>query len=213
LNIKALYLSLFLFAILLGQCKKVEPGITTTVRGYVIDSVKNKRLANAGIIIYGCNITYTPGARACRDSVAGGRTNAKGDFNFSFVSDGNYMSYAIEGERDVNYWFNKEKRLTVGITNDLVLGATENSYLKMHLVVLNNPFNSMIVFGGSSGRHRIQGISKDTIIYFRASSWANISYTVVDAAGKTRSLREDVRLENTDTTSYQKIIQNTQDFK
>lgn len=215
MKVIALSIIVLVSSIFLVTCKKVKPGISTSVSGFAIDSVKNKRLANASVVIYGCKINSMNGSRLCADSLVGVKTDLKGDFNISFVSDGNYIGYNAEiSYNDINYQPKNSVKLNTGVKNSVILSAIELSILKLDLKILSNPIGE-ISARSSKTSHFLKGNSNDVILYFKVypNMKNDVHLAVWDSKiGRYRRIIENISIESLDTTTYQKIIQTTDDF-
>ncbi|TCC94464.1 hypothetical protein EZ428_06745 [Pedobacter frigiditerrae] len=215
MKVIALSIIVLVSSIVLVTCKKVKPGIATSVSGFAIDSAKNKRLANASVVIYGCRINSMNGSRLCADSVIGAKTDLKGDFNMSFVSDGNYIGYDVEiSYYDKNYERKNSVKLNPGVKNSVILSAIELSNLKLDLKILSNPIGEISVHSWKTS-YFLKGTSNDVILNFKVyPNVKNDVHLIVwdPKIGRYRKIIENVSIGLLDTTTYQKIVQTTNDF-
>ncbi|WP_316785527.1 hypothetical protein [Pedobacter frigiditerrae] len=215
MKVVALSIIILVSSIVLVTCKKVKPGISTSVSGFAIDSAKNKRLANASVVIYGCRINSMNGTRLCADSLIGIKTDVKGDFDMSFVSDGKYIGYDVEiSYNDINYEPKNSVKLNPGVKNSVILSAIELSNLKLDLKILSNPIGEISV-RSSKTSYFLKGSSNDVVLYFKVypNVKNDIHLTVWDPKiGRYRKIIENISIGLLDTTTYQKIVQTTNDF-
>src|SRR5687768_12025995 len=154
------YLTLIIFS-----CKKsISSSVMTAVKGSVIDTVKNKRLSNARVIINGCHEanfrTY------CIDSLTSTKTNANGEFELTFRSDGKSIGFEASIETDDNYDYSTYQRLEPGKTNTIQLKAREKNYLKANINVTDNPLDPLVILSIGT-KHVIYLRSVDTLLLFR----------------------------------------------
>ena len=85
-------LIILIILITIASCRKpIPPDIQISASGIAIDTVKNKKLANATVYVRGCNYNFY--GLFCHDSVTSIKTNMDGSFSLSFLTDGKYRSY------------------------------------------------------------------------------------------------------------------------
>ncbi len=210
-------LTRLLFGILLTgflvACKKpISSSTRTTVKGFVIDTVKNKKLPNATVIINGCHQanfrTY------CIDSLTSTKTDANGEFEITFQSDGSSIGFEVTVETDDNYDFSIAQSLEPGKTNNVQLKAREKNYLKANIKVTNNLIDPLVILSIGT-KHVIYSSGTDTLLYFRVLPMAQnlIIFSSWDKnAGGYRQLIDTIQISLQDTTLYRKILPNVQSF-
>ncbi|MFP5042915.1 hypothetical protein [Parasediminibacterium sp. JCM 36343] len=147
------------FIVTLTSCRKDVPaGTTIYISGIVFDSVKNKTLPNAKLYLFGAEKTfygiyYVGGPY---DSVT---TDANGKFSLQYKAEGKSVDYGLSlGELNYggyNYRDNENYvidnyypmfKLNYSTnTSNAVARARELNYSKIHLKVLNNPYDSFYI--------------------------------------------------------------------
>src|SRR5260221_13832539 len=94
---------LMLFCIYLPSCfEEVKPGIRTTVKGTITDTVKKKVLRGAKVVVLGCQF-YFDGGTSCRKFIDSTSTDIQGEYRIDFTSDGTQIGYVAEFMRDENF--------------------------------------------------------------------------------------------------------------
>jgi hypothetical protein len=198
---------------ILFACKKtISSNISTTVKGFVIDTVKNKRLPNATVIINGCDQanfrTY------CIDSLTSTKTNANGEFEITFQSNGTSIGFEATVSTDENYDYSTFQTLEPGKTNTISLKAREKNYLKANINVTNNPLEPLVVLSIGT-KHVIYSRNVDTLLWFRVLPGAQnlIIFSAWDrSAGGYRQLIDTLQINMQDTTYYRKVLPDVQSF-
>ena len=195
-------------------CKKAIPSnVITTVKGFVIDTVKNKRLSNATVIIEGCGEANF--RTFCTDSLTSTKTNTNGELDISFRGNGHSTGYEASVVTDENYDYSTFIRLKPGESNNIILYAREKNYLKANIKILNNPFDTLVVLSAGSTKHIIYGRTSDTLLYFRVlpNALNLMVFSAFDkSVGRFRRLLDTLQITMLDTTIYSKIIPNVQLF-
>jgi hypothetical protein len=207
-------LSLVVFMILsLFSCKKVKQGVRTTVKGYVIDSAKNKRLANAKVMLLGCKILSVNGSRSCSDPLMDVTADQNGNFSMDFTAEGNYHSYdvaMVENEDYVRPRSIYSYQLVAGKENNITIKGIEMNVMEMHLKVSKTTANSMALFVNYK-RLALPAKPIDTILRFKIvpeefNDFYFFAYYPLDVS---RGLRETLRLGKEPVVYYEKIVEDT----
>lgn len=207
-----LYLFLTIFCINILACKKSS--INTTVRGTVVDTVKNKAITNQKVIVVAC---YPGNFRPiCGNMIFSTLTNKRGEFEINFDAPKNPLGFEVRAILDSNFYFSASPSevVTPLVINNYTLYAREISFLKVLLKVNNNPFNQLGISCGNSN-HFLIGGSIDTLLYFKILPKAEnkLIFTVWDpAVGKYRGLIDTLHIGLLDTTLYSRQILNTQNM-
>lgn len=194
------------------SCKKNSAN--TFIKGIVIDSVKNRVVANKKVIVVACYWgNFLP---VCGNLVASTTTNAKGEYALSFDATDNPLGFEIRAGLDSNYYFSTSlsEKLTPFEANSITLYAREVSYLKLHLKVLNNPLPPLQIGAGNS-YHTITGGAIDTVVYCKVlpNATTKVLYWVWDPAfNKNRQLIDTLHLGINDTTSHSFQITDTRNM-
>lgn len=193
-------------------CKKKLDN--TIVKGIVIDSVKNRIVADKKVILVSCYWgNFLP---VCGNLITSTSTNSKGEFELSFEASDNPLGFEVRAGLDSNYYFSttsSEKVIPFKV-NTFTLYAREIGILKALIKVNNNPFNHMVISSGNTN-HTLNASSIDTTLYFKILPKADneIILTVWDTAfGKYRQLIDTLKVGLLDTTLYSKQIIDTRNM-
>ena len=176
--------SLVLLIILasLASCRKEVPaGTTVSASGIVFDSVKNKVLANAKLYLFGANRTFY-GIYYSKGPLYSVISDNNGKFSISFTADGTSIDYGLQlgvleyggyvYNSQTNYVIDNTQPLfkfnySTNVTNAVVRGR-ELNYIKLHLKVLTNPFDTIKVRTTAIRQVTlVKGQSIDTTILLR----------------------------------------------
>jgi hypothetical protein len=207
---------LVLTVISISACRKnIQAGVNIQADGFVIDSVKNKKLANVTVYLIsghesGFQNVYYYGA------VDSAVTNTDGSFSIKYTADGKSYDYALSlTNMDPNapnhfnfnavmpdrmhpfYSFDFKSQLS-----DIAISARELNFMKIHLSVLSNPYDTLLVFvnpsyGLDQMEYDIYGNNIDTTILTRSLPEGQnfVSYEII-----TNQLRDSIMFrEITDT--------------
>lgn len=179
------YFLVFLSSLALLSCHKDVPaGTLIQANGFVIDSVKNKRLSNATIYLYGATqnfygIYYDIGPL---DSTV---SDNDGNFSLRYTATGNSIDYALAVGSVIYGGYSSQKNYVVDVAHDkylfnfshqlhnVIVRARELNYLRLNLKVVSNPYDTMVVFFStnsgefSSSIYKLTGNSLDTSILTR----------------------------------------------
>ncbi len=205
-------LSILIYLIGLNACKKEVAN--TSVSGTVLDTVMNKVAANQKVIVVSC---YQGNFRPiCGNLIASTITNARGEFEISFVAPKNPYGYEIRAGFDSTYYFSSSpsEEVIPLQKNSYTLYARQISFLKASIKVNNNPFNQMVISCGNSN-HALTGATIDTTLYFKILPKADnkVIFTVWDpGVGKYRGLIDTLQIGLQDTTLYSKQIADTRNL-
>lgn len=195
----------FIFTVCFSSCyKKISQDNITTVKGFVIDTIKNKRLANATVKINNCYYNYGYFKVFCNDSLTSIITDKNGEFELKFRSEGEPIAFEASVVTDENFDKSNQVPLKGGDINTIRLKAEEKNFLKTNIKINNNPFENLLVLINGS-RKIIYGQNKDTLIYFRVfpNSENHIRFVAYDKTiEKYRSLDKVIKTDLSDTTYY-----------
>lgn len=168
------------FLLLLSSCRKpIDHGKIIRVSGTVIDSIKNKKLANAKVYLVGATSSFygTYYGTGPFDSAI---TDNSGNFSIQYTAEGQSTDYGLclptfsvgDGYNNQSTYIadpyfpfsrlNRKKTVT-----NIVVKGRELNYLKIHLIVQGNPFDSFYVRNGSFDPLLIMGQAIDTTIILR----------------------------------------------
>ena len=211
MNLNKFPIAILLFSLIIS-CK-IEPipaGIVTTVKGFVIDSVKNKRLANVTVEILGCRNYNTTigGGIYCDVSVKTAKTNYNGEFSIDFNSDGVNIGYEAAIMYDDNYIRGQTVPLNIGVVNNIKLSGREFNSLKTHLIIKNTLYESLTCYGDYNS-HILKGNYIDTIIFNKVlpNSETTLRYIGDDyKLGGARRQLDTIKIGSQDTTFYERTL-------
>jgi hypothetical protein len=175
---------------------------SVTIQGIVLDSVKNKNLANATVVLNGCRNLFINGDLSCSERLATTITNSRGEFKIDFSSGKNFSAFSVEVEEDGNITYSAPENIINNNTN-LKLFARENSFLKAHIKVINNPFDTLI--SSLKTRHFLKGRTVDTILFYKVVPQSEnyfIFITWDTKVGGYRRLIDTLQISLKDTTNY-----------
>ena len=210
---------LMLLVNLVTACDRIPSGLDINVTGSVIDTLKNKSLANAKVIIIGKS--YVAFGATYTSDLYTTRTDKNGNFSFTYKTDGNYYSYLIgfePSDSDRYYYFYKHD----GFILDIKIKAREVNLLIANIKVDNIPVNSINISGSVNEYNRYFIYCKkmiDTTFYFKVfpDNYSKdirilnkISYRLDNSY---KSIIDTIKNPNNDTIYYQKNIFNIDDFK
>ena len=221
---------LMLLVNLVTACDRIPSGLDINVTGSVIDTVKNKSLANAKVIIIGKS-SVAFGATYTSDLYTT-RTDKNGNFSFTYKTDGNYYSYLIgfePSDSDRYYYFYKHdgfildvQEIKIGDNKNIKIKAREVNLLIANIKVDNIPVNSINISGSVNEYNRYFIYCKkmvDTTFYFKVfpDNYSKdirilnkISYRLDNSY---KSIIDTIKNPNNDTIYYQKNIFKIDDFK
>lgn len=139
--------------IFFGCRKNIQTGVHIQADGFVIDSVKNKKLSNVTVyLISGHEFGFQAvDYYGVVDSVV---TSANGSFSINYTADGKSYDYALSlSNMDPNapnrfnavipdrlntlYAFDFKTQLS-----NIAISARELNFMKVHLIVLSNPYDN-----------------------------------------------------------------------
>lgn len=229
----------FVFATLffITACrKKISEGTLIQASGYVIDSVKNKRLPNVKIFLFGAKATfygiyYTVGPL---DSTM---SDNNGNFSLTYNAEGNSIDYAliidyvqkVDNTSQVNYVMDINHRLHKfnysHELNNVAVNARELNYLRVNLKIDANPYDTLYFdmysnYGAFALHNRIFGAKADTSFLTRylPNATTYFYYKILSApkrAGDTgvyRLLLDSIPPGANDTLVFSKTIHSTNDL-
>lgn len=177
-------ISLILLIILttFTSCRKQIPAGTRIIAtGIVFDSVKNKVLANAKLYVFGAHQTFY-GIYYSDGPLDSTISDNNGKFSISFDADGNSIDYGLKlGVLEYGgYVYNNQSNYVIDNTQPIfkfnystnvsnaVVRGRELNYIKVHLKVLTNPFDTIKVRTSAIGQVTLlKGQSIDTTILLR----------------------------------------------
>ncbi len=147
-----------LSVIIFSGCRKnIQAGVNIRADGYVIDSVKNKKLSNVSVYLisgheFGLQAVDYYGV------VDSAVTDANGSFSINYTADGKSYDYelsliyvdinamrhfnaVIPDRMNLFYEFDFKTQLS-----DVAISARELNFMKIHLSVLSNPYDTLLLY-------------------------------------------------------------------
>ncbi len=166
----------------LASCRKeVEKGTEINASGFVLDSVKNKRLPSVKVYLYGAKQTFY-GVHYTIGPLDSAISDPSGNFSIHYRAEGRSIDYALTlnpswaGDEvayasdftQAEHRFNYATQVT-----GVVLKARELHPARIWLQVASNPYDtfyvSILKYGGIGYTHHlIRGKSIDTVLYAQA---------------------------------------------
>ena len=188
-----------------GCRKNIQDGVNIQAEGFVIDSVKNKKLSNVTLYLVSGHesglgkVDYY----GVVDSVV---TDINGSFSMKYAADGKSYDYALSlNYMDPNVPFRFSEVIPDSMhpfyafdfktqLNNVVINASELNFMKIHLRVLSNPYDTLLLFvnpsyAAAAQEYDIYGNTIDTTVLARSLPLGQnfISYQIV-----TSQLRDSV---------------------
>lgn len=211
------HLLLFLVFILFLSCvKDVKRGTKVNVSGYVIDTVKNKRLPAANVYLVGCKHNFSNGSIYCSQRLDSATTDLNGNFTINYYAEGKSVDYVLEVAKDNKYSYEgyEQTPFSLGATN-IKLKAQELNFLRLALKVNTNPYDTLFLYPSHGFGARIISRTIDTSIVLKVlTNNRNIlTYQIIaigrDSGAVYRRLRDTFNIGLVDTTFAAKTILNT----
>ena len=214
--------------------KDVPAGTLIQANGFVIDSVKNKRLSNATIYLYGAQQTFY-GVYYDVGPLDSTVSDNDGNFSLRYTATGNSIDYALEVGSVIYGGFSSQNNYVVDVAhtnypfnykhqlNKVIVRARELNYIRLNLKVGSNPYDTMNIFvsttyGEFSLLYRFFGNSIDTSILTRCLPDApNYFFYEIESESAQDSFRYrreiDTLMTNlTDTLTITKTFNSTYDI-
>lgn len=226
----------FLTLCTIASCRKSVPkGQLIQASGFVIDSVKNKKLPNATIYLYGAHSTFygiTYGDGPLDSTIS----DANGNFSISYTAVGNSVDYSLAIGKTVYGGYTSQENYVIDAyhpefrfnflqqINNVSLKARELNYARVNLKVLSNPYDTLFfdvstIYGELRLRYRLTGRTIDTSILTRylPNSQNNFWYQILatqllDSGGYIRRKIDTLNTNLIDTIVISKTINSTYDL-
>ncbi len=228
----------FVFPALLAltACRKDIPkGQLIQASGFVIDSVKNKKLYNATIYLYGAHsnfygVYYDVGPL---DSTV---SDIDGNFSIKYSAEGNSIDYALAIGNVVYGGYTSQDNYVVDVAhplypfnyshqlNNVALRARELNYARINLKVLSNPYDTLYLdvtttYGELFLRNLFVGTNIDTTILTRylpdapnTFQYAILSRQLLDSGWYIRRMFDTLTPKMDDTMTISKTFNSTYDI-
>jgi hypothetical protein len=226
----------FLALLLLTACRKDVPkGAVIQAFGFVIDSVKNKRLPNVTIYLYGAHsnfygVYYDVGPL---DSTI---SDIDGNFSLEYSAEGTSIDYALAVGNVVYGGYTSQNNYVVDVVHPLypfnysrllrnvALRARELNYARINLKVLSNPYDSLYLYiSTAAGELFIQnlfiGASIDTSILshylpeaLNTFQFEISSAQLLDSGMQIRTLTDSITAKMQDTITISQTFNSAYDI-
>jgi hypothetical protein len=190
--------------------EEIPSGLKTTVRGVVIDTVKNKNIEGVKVVAHACR-RHTFGV-SCGDIIDSARTNHLGEFQIQFITTGDAVGYEAEVWQDENFIYTSRDSVSAGKLNVLTLYARELNTLKMQVGIQKNSLSPIRVPGFGGTVITIGRDTRDTTVYPKVLPMAQ-NFLVFEAYDTTIHEYNNVRISIdtldiglVDTTYFKKVI-------
>ncbi len=222
--------------VVISGCRKnIQAGVNIRADGFVIDSVKNKKLANVTVYLisgHEFSISQAVNYYGVVDSAV---TNADGSFSINYTADGKSYDYALSLKNmDPNapnrfnavipdrmhlfYSFDFKTRLS-----DFAISARELNFMKIHLSLLSNPYDTLLLFVNPSypvvtQQYNLYGNTIDTTLLARSLPQGQnfVSYEIVTSQLRDsilfRQVTDTITTDLSDTFPFQKNISSAYDI-
>lgn len=220
--------------IFLISCRKNIPrGQLIKASGYVIDYVKNKRLSNVTVYLYGAHATFY-GVYFYTETLDSVVSDSIGNFSLKYPAEGNNVDYALGIGNVVYGGYTGQTNCVVDVLHPLyrfnyshqldniAISVRELNYVRVNLRVLSNPYDSLwLDISTNSGelflRHLIVGKSIDTSILTRCLPNAvnNFEYKILavrledSSSNFIRRMTDTITANLVDTVVVSKTIKST----
>lgn len=215
---KTFFISILAIVVLLSGCKKIAPGIVTTVTGTVMDNNRGVPIVNAKLTVqeekyhfYGDEAGEFPVGSPITTS-----SGPDGKYSITFTSNGQGDEYVIGLSVDSNY-LNENNRQKIPIGKDTVVNfnAWQLATLKAHIIVKNNPAPPLTVFSDDFAGVGIWGTNNDTVVTLKViPNQANGLQFLIKIPGNQNEsyYNADFTLSGFSTTYYQTFTVNPSTF-
>jgi hypothetical protein len=226
---------LVLIVISFSGCRKnIQAGVNIRANGFVIDSVKNKKLGNVTVyLISGHEFGF--GEVDYSGVIDSTVTNADGSFSINYTADGKSYDYAlslkymdpyvlrgfnevIPDRMHLFYAFDFKTQLS-----DIAISARELNFMKIHLRLLSNPYDTLLLFVNPSfalaqQEYDLYGNIIDTTLLARSLPEGQnfVSYTIIPTQLRDsvlfREVTDTIITNLSDTFAIQKNISSAYDI-
>ena len=174
----------FLTLLFLTACRKDVPkGQAIQATGFVIDSVKNKKLSNVTVYLYGAHSTFY-GVYYDDGPLDSAISDKDGNFSIKYYAEGNSVDYALAIGNVMYGGYSNQTNYVIDIShpiyifnyshqlNNVALKARELNYARVNLKVLSNPYDTLFLDVGTAYgelflRNQFIGTSVDTSFLIR----------------------------------------------
>ncbi|WP_298296241.1 hypothetical protein [Hydrotalea sp.] len=231
---KILISYIFLILLFLPACRKDVPkGQLIQATGFVIDSVKNKKLSDVTVYLYGAHSTFY-GVYYDDGPLDSTISDKDGNFSIKYNAEGNSVDYALAIGNVVYGGYTNQTNYVIDISHpiyifdysyqltDVALKARELNYARVNLKVLSNPYDTLYLdvsttYGELFLRNRFIGRSVDTSFLTRylpnttnIFEYKILSSRIVDSATMfIRRMPDTLQSVLKDTIVISKIINTT----
>jgi hypothetical protein len=226
----------FLTLLLLASCRKDVPkGAVIQANGFVIDSVKNKRLSNVTIYLYGAHSNFY-GVYYDIGPLDSTISDIDGNFSLEYSAEGTSIDYALAIGNVVYGGYTSQNNYVVDVVHPLypfnysrllrnvALRARELNYARINLKVLSNPYDTLYLdvsttYGELFLRNLFIGKSIDTFILTRylpdatnTFEYQILSRQLLDSGWFIRRMTDTLAAKMDDTITISKTINSAYDI-
>ena len=205
--------AIFLFS---SCAKNIDKGTPIRVSGFVVDTVKNKRLSNAKIYLVGGHVRGSNGVTYFYTYVDSTLSDGNGNFSFNYKADGKSVDYVLEVASDNNHSPAQYEQYHFAYNStDVRLIAQELNFLKLNLKVDYNRYDTFYVYSNYAYQTQLLGRSIDATVYLKVlpNNENVVTYQILYRGSDTsilfRTLRDTMNVGLTDTTTITKRIFST----
>lgn len=211
MNKRKTILFLSIFNLLCFSCEEDVPGgLSTRITGQVVDSVKNKSIENANVILIACNPNfYNNGCSNIIDSV---RTNSDGKFELNFVTSGKDNAYIIGVEEDQEMIIFSTDTVIAGQLNEVQLYVRELNVLTVKLQIEANSVGPIRLITPGGTTNVIDQATRDITVYGRVipltTNWFtfDVYENELNPINKRRKDTDTIEVDLSDTVLFIKKI-------
>jgi len=226
----------FLTILLLTACRKDVPkGQLIQANGFVIDSVKNKKLANVTVYLYGAHANFY-GVYYDDGPLDSTISDNNGNFSIKYAAEGTSVDYALAIGNVVYGGFTAQNNYVVDVLhplypfnyshqlNNVSLSARELNYARVNLKVQANPYDTLYLdvstrYGELFLRNIFVGAGIDTSFLTRylpdatnIFTYQILSRQLLDSGWFIRRMPDTLGPNNMDTIIISKTFNTTYDI-
>lgn len=211
---KKILLIFSILTLIISCAKQVKKGKRIVANGYVVDTLKNKRLPFAKVYLVGCHREFS-GRKYCTDYVDSATTDANGNFSITYRAEGNSAGYVLEVKFDNNYGDYSLREFPFVNEEVTRITAHELNFLRLNLKVGFNRYDTLYIDPRYGDSKQLIGRSIDTTILLKVLPNIEnlIAYQIAakgfDSGFISRRMIDTVRVGFADTTVTSKTINST----
>jgi len=213
--VKTFFLSSLAIILLVTGCKKISPGIASTVSGTVMDNNRGVPIMNATVTLRQEKYKLFGGATTVGNPITT-TSGPDGKYSITFTSGGPGDDFELSLSVDSNY-LNENNPQKIPAEKDTVVNfnAWQLAILKAHIIVKNNPAPPLTVFCDDFAGVGIWGTNNDTVVTLKVipNRPNGLQFLIkVPSNQYDSSLITDFTLSGFSTTYYQTFTVNPSTF-